>query len=114
VHASAAGGDRLGYMALMALDEIAETCGAAPAERSLLLRFALAWLYEATGADPDKLWLYRDFWKAATRPDDGEYLTKVCRGTTARAALNGICREFGWEPTVSFLHAMKAARERRR
>jgi hypothetical protein len=106
------GRDELIYMALMALDEIAETCGRAPAQKTWALRFILAWLFEASGADPDRKWMFEHFWKDATR-SGGEYLQCVARETGAQSALNGITRACGWERDVPFLHEMSARRKRK-
>jgi hypothetical protein len=59
---------QLRYLAVMALDELAERCKEEPARKSLALRFILAWLYLECGADPAKKWLFTDFWKHVTGP----------------------------------------------
>lgn len=106
--------DELRYLALMALDEIADECGEEPAPRSLWLRFLLAWLWIEAGADPAKKWIFTSFWDAATSPKTTDphrgMLDRYIRSTGAQSAINGICRELGWERTVSFLQEMRVRR----
>src|SRR3954447_21958294 len=105
-------GEELILRALGALSEIADGCGKAPAHRSLSLRFLLAYTYVASGADPRKKWIWDEFWKAATQPSKQapheRMLDEYIRGTGARSALNGICREIGFEPTTSFLEMLRS------
>jgi len=98
----------------MVLDEIAERCPDAPVEKSLWLRFLLAWLFHESGADPDKKWLFTTFWIAATSAkavaEHEQFLDSYERSTAAQSALNGICRLLGWERSVTFLQKMRAQR----
>ena len=106
--------DQLRYMAVMALDEISETCGKSPAAKSLMLRVILAYLFVETGARPELKRLFTDFWDystAAADPLRGQ--DAYIRSTGATSALNGICRELGWERTPSFMREMKARRQAR-
>jgi hypothetical protein len=57
-------------MALMALDEVAEACHKAPVDRSVSLRFLLAWLYAESGSEPANHWMFDGFWKAVTATDE--------------------------------------------
>jgi hypothetical protein len=97
-------------LALLALDDAAEAALAEPVPRSIELRFLLAFLFHASGADPAKRWLYDQFWREATtrRPvtvcfskgllsGDSEVTATIARRTSLQAALNGICREAGCE-----------------
>ena len=105
--------------ALTALSDVADTCGKRPVPKSLLLRFTLAYTYVEAGADPKKKWLWDEFWRCATgqRCGDGpgQYLDDYIRGTGARSALSGICREAGYSPDHEFLTHLrdlgKAAQE---
>ena len=112
------GPDQLRYLAVMALDEIADSCGDAPAPRSAALRFTLAFLWRESGSDPAKRWLFDSFWTAATSAaplgPHKEMLDRYTRSTAMEAALNSICRELGWERTVTFMQEMKARRAPRR
>ena len=84
---------------------------------TLSLRFLLAWLYFECGADPKKKWLFTSFWKNATGSgtgqDNKDMLDGYEQSSGAQTALNGICRELGWERTAGFEHEMKARRTRR-
>jgi hypothetical protein len=107
--------EKLRYMALMALDEAAEACRAKPVERSVSLRFLLAWLYFESGSEPANKWLFDGFWKAVTAVDEVQQpMVSYCRSTSAQACLNGISRLLGYERTASFLQEMKEARRRLR
>ena len=100
--------EQLILRALAALSEIADECGETPARRSLMLRFLLAYTFVAAGADPKLKWIWTSFWEHATRsrnPVDG--LDTYLRGTGARSALNGICREIGYPPEVDFLQMLR-------
>ena len=106
--------DQLRYMAVMALDEIAETCGKSPAPKSLMLRVTLAYLFVESGARPEQKRIFTDFWDHATAAfDPGRGQDSYIRSTGANAALNGICRELGWERTPGFMREMKARRQAR-
>jgi len=101
--------DQLVYMALMVLDEIADANTEAPAHRSVVLRFTLAWLFHQCGGDPSKKWLFDSFWKEATRMG-ASCTDDVARRTSIQAAMNGICRACGWERDVAFMQEMARAR----
>lgn len=68
--------------ALAAVDEVAEQAQAAPVERHLALRFALAFLANFA----DERWPFDNFWRAIAVGDE-----KV-RGATVVAAKNAIHR----------------------
>jgi hypothetical protein len=105
-------------MAIMALDEAAERCRDTPLERSLWLRFLLAWLYVESGSDPTNRWLFDDFWKTVTKPatevDHKKMIDAFCRSSTAQSCLNGICRSIGLDRTAGFAEEMRLARQRLR
>ncbi len=101
--------------ALAVLCEIADECGTRPAAGSLGLRFVLAYTFVAAGADPDKKWIWDSFWTHATMADDPDQpLTSYIRGTGARSAFNGICREVGFPAENALLDRLReqAARNR--
>lgn len=106
--------DQLVLKALAALSEIADECGENPVPKSLMLRFTLAFTYAASGADPQKLWLWRDFWRHATAPKaeakPDQFIDTYVRGTGARSALNGICREVGYPPDLELLESLRQGR----
>ena len=56
--------DELIWKALLAIDEVAEKAREGPVERSLFLRFTLAFLY--CESDGGSLWVFREFWKSVT------------------------------------------------
>jgi hypothetical protein len=100
--------EQLTMRALAALYEIADTCGSKPAERSLSLRFILAYTFVAAGADPKVRWLWDSFWANATSPlDPTRSLDEYLRGTGATTALTGICREMGYPTSVSFFEQLR-------
>ncbi len=68
--------------ALEAVDEVAEQARAAPVERHLALRFALAFLANFA----NERWPFDNFWRAVASPDE-----KV-RNATVTAARNAIHR----------------------
>lgn len=106
--------EQLLLRALAALCEIADQCGKEPAPKNLGLRFILAYTFVAAGADPKMKWIWNSFWEHATashepmRPMD-DYL----RGTGARSALNGICREVGYPADHELIRALRRHREAR-
>ena len=104
--------EQLRYLALMALEEVAEDCSDGPCNRSLWLRFLLAWLYLESGADPANKWMFADFWSAATRSTDDqrEFLDGYSRRVQLQSSLNGITRALGWERTVTFMQEMERRR----
>ena len=104
--------EQLLLRALAALCEIADECGRRPATRNLSLRFVLAYTFVAAGADPKLKWIWTSFWEHATRPDNPrEPMDDYLRGTGARSALNGICRETGYPPDHEFLQMLRAHRQ---
>lgn len=107
--------EQLVLRALVALCEIADDCGTRPAPKSLGLRFILAYTFVAAGADPQVKWIWNSFWECATAPHDPmRPMDDYLRGTGARSALNGICREVGYPPDSAFLQMLRAHREIRR
>jgi hypothetical protein len=97
--------------ALAALSEIADECGDRPASKTLMLRFTLMFTYVASGADPKKKWIWDDFWQQATEPVSARCQDAYLRGTGARSALAGICREVGYQPDPDFLKYLRRAKE---
>jgi hypothetical protein len=108
--------EQLVLKALAALSEIADECGDQPAQRSLSLRFLLAYTFVASGSDPRNKRIWIEFWKHATSPRSGasheKTMADYIRGTGARSALNGICREIGYPTDVEFLQMLRKQRER--
>ena len=92
--------EQLILKALAALSEIADECGQEPARKSLMLRFLLAYTFAAAGSRPDIKWIWNDFWRHATAPraeiEHKQLIDDYVRGSGARSALNGICREIGY------------------
>ena len=103
--------EKLVRKALAALSEIADQCGEEPARKSLSLRFLLMYTFAASGADPKHKWIWDSFWQHATRPKSADGMDPTIRGTGARSALNGICRETGYAPDVDFLKHLRRQRE---
>jgi hypothetical protein len=104
--------EQLLLRALAALCEIADECGKQPASKNLSLRFILAYTFVAAGADPKLKWIWNSFWEHATRPHNPrEPMDDYLRGTGARSALNGICREVGYPPDHDFLRMLRAHRK---
>jgi hypothetical protein len=107
--------NQLRYMALMALDEAAEACRVTPLDRSMWLRFLLAWLYVESGSNPENRWLFDDFWKTVTKPatkvNEKKMIDAFCRSSTAQSCLNGIYRSLGLERTAGFAEEMRLARQ---
>lgn len=107
--------EQLVLRALAALCEIADECGTRPAAKSLSLRFILAYTFVAAGADPKLKWIWNSFWESATAPHDSmRPMNDYLRGTGARSALNGICREVGFPPDTVLLQMLRAHRKVRR
>ena len=99
--------------ALAALCEIADECGATPAPKSLTLRFVLAYTFIEAGADPDVKWIWDSFWAHATAPADPDRsLDSYIRGTGARGAFAGICREIGYPADNDFLRKLRGHADR--
>ena len=107
--------EQLILRALAALCEIADECGAKPAAKSLSLRFILAYTFVAAGAEPGSKWIWDSFWANATSPADPKRpLDDYIRGTGARGAFNGICREVGYAVDNEFLRSLRGHGARRR
>jgi hypothetical protein len=104
--------DHLRYMALMALEEIADGCRTGPCKKSLWLRFLLAWLFHESGANPSIKWVFTSFWMAATeRHEEGrEFVDNYCRVTSLQSSLNAITQALGWERTAGFMQEMRRRR----
>ena len=103
--------EQLILKALAALCEIADECGERPAARSLGLRFILAYTFVAAGADPKLKWIWDAYWKDSTAPaDPARAMDDYLRGTGARSAFNGICREIGYPPDPLFLEKLRQQR----
>lgn len=106
--------EQLVLRALCALCEIADECGTNPAPRSLSLRFILAYTFVAAGAEPKSKWIWDSFWAHATAAADSKRpLDAYIRGTGARGAFVGICREIGFPADHEFLQALRAQARRR-
>lgn len=107
--------EQLILRALAALSEIADECGDTPARKTLSLRFILAYTFVAAGADPKLKWIWTSFWESATQPaNPADGFDSHIRGTGARSALNGICREIGYPPDVDFLQMLRGHRHVRK
>ncbi len=107
--------EQLLLKALAALCEIADECGARPAPKSLSLRFILAYTFAAAGADPKLKWIWSSFWEHATGPHDPmRPMDDYLRGTGARSAFSGICREVGYPPDDELLGMLRTHRRVRR
>lgn len=103
--------EQLILKALAALCEIADECGERPAAKSLGLRFILAYTFVAAGADPKLKWIWDAYWKDSTAPvDPARPMDDYLRGTGARSAFNGICREIGYPPDPDFLARLRRQR----
>lgn len=107
--------EQLLLRALAALCEIADECGTSPAPKNLSLRFILAYTFVAAGADPKLKWIWNSFWEHATAPlDPMRPMDDYLRGTGARGAFSGICREAGYPPDNELLGMLRAHRRMRR
>jgi len=107
--------EQLLLRALAALCEVADECAKQPAPKNLTLRFILAYTFVAAGADPTLKWIWNSFWEHATTPPEPmRPMDDYLRGTGARSALNGICREVGYPPDHDFLQMLRAHRQVRR
>ncbi|HEY0413234.1 MAG TPA: hypothetical protein VGD66_08830 [Allosphingosinicella sp.] len=103
--------EQLLMRALAALCEVADECPTTPASKNLSLRFILAYTFVAAGADPKLKWIWNAFWESATAPHDPmKPMDDYLRGTAARSALNGICREVGYPPDGELFRALRAHR----
>ncbi|HMG46301.1 MAG TPA: hypothetical protein VK614_02425 [Allosphingosinicella sp.] len=103
--------EQLVRKALAALSEIADECGDRPARKTLSLRFLLMYTFAASGADPKLKWIWDSFWTEATTPKSDRAQDAYIRGTGARSALAGICREVGYPPDVDFLRHLERQRD---
>src|SRR3954470_17606541 len=107
--------EQLLMRALAALCEVADECPTKPAPKNLSLRFILAYTFVAAGAAPKLKWIWTAFWESATAPHDPmKPMDDYLRGTAARSALNGICREVGYPPDNALLASLRAHRKVRR
>ena len=103
--------EQLLLRALAALCEIADERRARPAAKNLSLRFILAYTFAAAGADPKLKWIWDSFWEHATAPRDGRRpMDDYLRGTGARSAFSGICREAGYPPDGALLEMLRRHR----
>jgi hypothetical protein len=103
--------EQLILRALAALCEIADECGDTPAPKSLSLRFILAYTFVAAGSDPKLKWIWNNFWENATaQPNAMKPLDDYLRGTGARTALTGICREIGYSPDPDLFEMLRDQR----
>ena len=101
--------EQLLLRALAALCEIADECGKQPAPKTLSLRFILAYTFVAAGSDPKLKWIWNSFWENATTPlNPARAMDDYLRGTGARSALSGICRETGYPPDHEFMQMLRA------
>lgn len=103
--------ERIIFLALCVLDEVADKCGKEPIPKSLGLRLALAYL--ASVSDKPKEW-FDEFWETATRsprPGVDSYADGIARSQTLNMHFNGICRSVGMERTVALMHRMREARK---
>jgi hypothetical protein len=80
--------EQLRERALAAIDEAATKSHKGPVERTLALRFALAFL----GNFSEERWPFDEFWKALQEPRDKE------RWASIIGARNGIYRVVGCKP----------------
>jgi hypothetical protein len=104
--------EQLLLRALAALCEIADECGKQPAPKNLSLRFILAYTFVAAGGHPKLKWIWNSFWENATTPlNPARAMDDYLRGTGARSAPSGICRETGYPPDHEFLQMLRAHRQ---
>lgn len=101
--------DQLIWKALLAVDEAAQRAANAPIAPSFALRFALAFLYAASGSR--ERWSYDSFWQEIQRPTpvDGRHCARKMMATTA---LHGIMRSVGVIPTLEATDRLRANRQR--
>jgi hypothetical protein len=103
--------EQLLLRALAALCEIADDCGQRPAAKNLSLRFVLAYTFVAAGGDPKLKWIWNSFWENATAPPNAQRpMDDYLRGSAARTAFIGICREVGYPPDNELLRMLRAHR----
>ena len=102
--------EQLVLRALAALCEIADECGTSPVPKNLSLRFLLAYTFVAAGADPKLKLIWNSFWEHATTRT-AQPMDDYIRGTGARSALTGICREIGYPVDNEFLKMLRDHRK---
>lgn len=105
--------DRLVFMALVALDEVADRAGTRPIEAGFEVRLLLAFLYAAGNGER---WLFDSFWRECRRADEPGWRadqSRYCRATALRSAWRGIARSVGAPETVEFDHKVRDAWRRR-
>lgn len=94
---------RLTFLALVALDEVLD---GGPVTQGL--RFALAYLYDAS--DLDRRW-FDQFWQAARAFNgDAGSAEGFGRVQTMTASMNAICRSVGMERDVELMARLSKAR----
>ena len=101
---------KLVFMGLVALDEIADHCIHQPWHRAFTLRVTLAMLYAFSDGDRAP---FDDLWRACAMSNGGqseETLRKVERSSKVRGAFIRICRSLGVKQTRSFSRELSAAR----
>lgn len=104
--------DHLTWKALCALYEVSEQVAKRPAPKTFLLRFALAYLFQAAGSREDRRWLYDGFWRDATaRANASDYFDRYCARRDTHGAIRGILHDLGWEDTADTFRAMQEALE---
>lgn len=99
--------ERLTFKALSVLAEIADNCDKQPAERTLGLRFALAYLYAVSNGNRQP---FDEFWRSCCDPVPWAYSAaerEYVRGTYTRSALSGIILSVGAPGTVEFLQSLR-------
>lgn len=103
------GKDQLTLKALRVLAEIADTCDKHPAERTLGLRFTLAYLYAVSNGNREP---FDAFWRCCYDPVSWAYNQserEYVRGTYTRSALAGIILAVGAPGTVEFLQSLRGS-----
>jgi hypothetical protein len=104
------GRDKLVFMGLVALDEVAERCASAPYKPPFSLRVVLAMLYAFSNGDRTS---FDRFWRACQMPDEPghrEHQSRIMRRGAVGAAYAGICKAVGCDQTVNFVADISAAR----
>ena len=92
--------DRLIFLALAGLSEVADAAGADPVEPPVSVRACLAFLYANSSGDRR---CYDAFWQTLRRklrPDENRHMAGYIRPTNARTELMGIARSVGIELTA--------------
>lgn len=99
--------DQLTFKALRVLAEIADACDKQPAERTLGLRFALAYLYSVSDGNREP---FDAFWRHCCDAVPYAYSDtqkEYVRGSYTRTALAGIILAVGAPQTVEFLQRLR-------